>query len=284
VLPVLAAGAALAVRDAFIPRRALADLTDPATRVFLGVPSMYRFLLEAKPAQPPRLDHIRCLLSCTAPLSPDLIRRFLDGYHAPICQHYGSSEAGAVTTHVPAEVATRPESVGLAMHGVRVTIQSDDGRDLPAGAEGEVVVQSAAVAAGYVMGQPDGESPFLREDGFRMGDLGMLDTGGYLSVRGRKDNLISVGGLKVSPLEVTQVLESHDAVREAAVVGRKDATGEEVVHAFVCLKRSVTENEVREFCQQRLADYKVPRRIEFLPELPRGATGKVDLRTLGRSP
>jgi long-chain acyl-CoA synthetase len=117
-----------------------------------------------------------------------------------------------------------------------------------------------------------------------MGDLGMLDTGGYLSVRGRKDNLISVGGLKVSPLEVTQVLESHDAVREAAVVGRKDATGEEVVHAFVCLKRSVTENEVREFCQQRLADYKVPRRIEFLPELPRGATGKVDLRTLGRSP
>ncbi len=280
VLGMLFSGAALVLHDSFIPRRILAELSDRGITVFLGVPMMYRALLETHSDPIPRLAHIRYLLSCTAPLNPDLITAFHEKFHAPICQHYGSSETGAITNHRPAEVLNRLTSVGVAMKGVEIRIVDADGKPLAAGAEGQIQAHSAAVASGYVMGRPEGEDPF-GAGVFRTADVGVLDAQGFLEVRGRVDELINVGGLKVWPAEVARVLESCPAVRQAGVLGVPDGQGEQMVIAVVTLRGPTTESEILAFCRERLADFKVPRRVEIRDELPAGSGGKVRLRPEG---
>jgi acyl-coenzyme A synthetase/AMP-(fatty) acid ligase len=142
------------------------------------------------------------------------------------------------------------------------------------------VVHSLVVAPGYIMGEPSGKSKFGAHV-YRTGDVGMMDNEGFLYLRGRVDDVINVGGLKVSPNEVTQVLESFAAVREAAVMGVKDALGEEVVYAVVTLKTAATEQEILTFCRSRLSDYKIPRRVDIRDEMPRGPSGKVKLSSEG---
>jgi acyl-coenzyme A synthetase/AMP-(fatty) acid ligase len=181
-----------------------------------------------------------------------------------------------VTLHDPPEVIERPASVGRAMEGVRVSVVSGDGTALPPGSEGEVVVSSDALARGYALGAPD-RSPF-RAEGLWTGDLGQLDDEGFLTLRGRRDLLINVGGFKVSPQEVAVTLERHPAVREAAALGIDTGAGEHVVCAAVEIASPVEEAELIAFCAVNLAEYKVPRRIVVLEELPRTRTGKIRLR------
>ncbi len=145
------------------------------------------------------------------------------------------------------------------------------------GEEGEIIVTSAAVARGYVLGAPVDHCPFC-DGSFWTGDLAVCDRDGFIRLRGRKDHVINVGGLKVSPEEVCRILESHPSVREAAVIGVQDASGEVAVSAMVALKQPVTEKALIAFCYQALADYKVPRRIHIRDALPRGPAGKVRLR------
>jgi len=274
VLPTLYSGATLLLEDAFVPRRTLRRLAYRVT-AFLGVPAQYRAFLTTQLDKMPDLSGVRWLLSCTAPLAPETVTEFADRFGAPICQHYGSSETGAVTTHLPSEVPARPASVGRPMSGVEVSLV-EEGRPVPPGSEGEVVVTSGAVARGYVLGAPDGPSPL--EDGiFRTGDIGRMDSDGFLTLVGRRDAMINVGGLKVSPVEVSATLERHPSVREAAVLGFPDGRDEEVVYAVVSLSEPVGEVELVAFCRDNLAAHKVPRRIEIREELPRTASGKVRL-------
>jgi acyl-CoA synthetase (AMP-forming)/AMP-acid ligase II len=273
ILASLWSGAALVTTEAFIPRRLLVDLGQ--STIFLGVPAMYRLLLDAR-CDPPALDRVRYLLSCTAPLGPHTIEAFHARFGVPICQHYGSSETGGATLHDPAHVLARPDSVGRALPGVAIDVVDGAGRPLPPGRPGEVVVRGAAVSRGYVTGAP--ERACLRDGAYFTGDLGRLDDAGFLTVEGRLDRLINVGGLKVSPDEVAQALERHPAVREAAVMGVEAGGGEQGVYAAVTLKGAADETALLAFLRGRLADYKVPRRIDILPELPRTASGKVRLR------
>jgi acyl-CoA synthetase (AMP-forming)/AMP-acid ligase II len=265
VLPTLYSGTTLVLESSFVPRRTMLGLADEVT-AFLGVPAHYRAFLSARVDEVPDLSSVRWLLSCTAPLAPETVTEFGWRFGVPICQHYGSSETGAVTNHVPPEVAGRPASVGRPLSGVEVEVDED----------GEVVVESAAVARRYVLGAPPGESP-LRDGVFRTGDLGSIDSGGFLTIDGRRDAMINVGGLKVSPAEVAATLERHPAVREAAVLGFPDGRGEEVVYAVVESSGPVGEDELIVWCREGLAGHKVPRRIEIRDALPRTATGKVRL-------
>jgi acyl-CoA synthetase (AMP-forming)/AMP-acid ligase II len=276
VLPTLYAGSTLTLEEVFVPRRTLVALTERKIDVFLGVPAQYRAFLATRLDAPPDLSGVEWLLSCTAPLAPEVVTAFSDRFGAPICQHYGSSETGAVTTHVRSEVQRRPQSVGRPMAGVRVTVADPDGSELPPGAEGEVVVASGAVARGYVLGAPPGRSPF-RSGSFWTGDAGLMDADGFLTVLGRRDALINVGGLKVSPAEVAATLEAHPAVREAGVLGVPDGQGDEVPYAVVALSAPADESELIAHCRAALAEYKVPRRIEIRDELPKTASGKVRL-------
>ncbi|HET6171124.1 MAG TPA: fatty acid--CoA ligase family protein [Gaiellales bacterium] len=266
VLAVLASGATLEQRPALSPRRGLADMA--GATVYLGVPAIYRVVAEAPVSAPPSLGAVRYLLSCTAPLSPALIHRFATRFGAPICQHYGSSESGAVANHIPSRVLERPESVGRAIEGVGVEIAEDTG---------ELVVHGPAVAAGYALGGPDGASP-LAAGCFRTGDLAEIDAGGFIRIHGRRDSVINIGGLKVSPQEVAEALERHPAVREAAVVGVPDGRGDELVAAAVVLAHPVPAADLIAHCSGELAEHKVPRRIVVLDTLPAGPTGKLRLR------
>ena len=276
LLPMLFGGTSLVVRDAFVPRRILGDLEQRETSVFLGIPSIYRTLVDIPVSVIPDLSHIRYLLSCTAPLRPELIAAFHKKFHVPICQHYGSSETGAVTTHSPDRVLDDPTSVGRPMRNVEVMVVDERGNEQPPNAEGEVVVSSGAVAGGYLMGAPPEESPF-RDGAYWSGDLGFLNENGLLHLTGRKSEIINVGGLKVSPREVVDVLERHSAVEEAAVIGIESASGEEIVCAIVAACGPIAAEDILAYCRDNLADYKVPRRIEIRDELPRGATGKVKI-------
>jgi long-chain acyl-CoA synthetase len=272
VLPTLHSGATILLEDSFVPRRTMRRL---AYRVaaFLGVPAQYRAFLATRLDKTPDLSAVRWLLSCTAPLAPEVVTEFIGRFGAPICQHYGSSETGAVTTHLPSKVGSRPGSVGRPMSGVEVSVV-EDGQSVAPGSEGEVVVESNAVARRYVLGAPSGPSP-LRDGAFRTGDIGRMDSDGFLTLVGRRDAMINVGGLKVSPAEVSATLEQHFAVSEAVVLGLPDGHNEEVVYAVVALSGPAGEAELLEFCREALAEHKVPRRIEIRDELPRTATGKV---------
>jgi long-chain acyl-CoA synthetase len=274
VLPTLYSGVTLLLEDSFVPRRTMRRL---AYRVaaFLGVPAQYRAFLATRIDKTPDLSNVRWLLSCTAPLAPEVVTEFLGRFGAPICQHYGSSETGAVTTHLPSEVASRPGSVGRPMSGVEVSVV-ENGQPVSPGSEGEVLVASGAVARRYVLGAPPGESP-LRGGAFWTGDIGRMDSDGYLMLVGRRDAMINVGGLKVSPAEVSATLERHFAVRDAVVLGLPDGRDEEVVYAVVALSEPAGEEELLDFCRDALAEHKVPRRIEIRDVLPRTATGKVRL-------
>jgi acyl-CoA synthetase (AMP-forming)/AMP-acid ligase II len=277
VLPTLYSGSTLVLEDSFVPRRTLRRLAD-GVAAFLGVPAQFRTLLATRTAPGSEdLSAARWLLSCTAPLAPESVAGFFERFGAPICQHYGSSESGAVTNHVPSEVPERPASVGRPMSGVEVTVV-EDGNALSPGSEGEVVVRSDAIAKRYVMGTPlpPAQSP-LGDGVFRTGDIGSLDSEGFLTLVGRRESMINVGGLKVSPAEVSATLERHPAVREAAVLGMPDGRDEEVVYAVVALAGPAAEDELLAFCREALAEHKVPRRIDVRDALPRTAAGKVRL-------
>jgi long-chain acyl-CoA synthetase len=276
VLASLFSGATMDIPDFFVPRRIQDDLDRSGATVFLGVPDQYRRWLEAAPPRAEPLARVRFLLSCTAPLSARTILAFHDRFRMPLCQHYGSSETGAVTNHVPEHVLERPHAVGLPVAGVTVRVVDADGAAVADGEEGEIVVESAALSGGYFMGAPPDRRPF-RDGRYWTGDLAVRDAGGFLELHGRVDQVINAGGFKVSPEEVRRVLEAHPGVREAAVLGVPGPAGAEVA-AMVVPRERVSREAILAHCYRRLADYKVPRRLVFREELPRGASGKVRVR------
>lgn len=273
VLAGLGSGAKVITREVFVPRLILNELKNEKVSVFLGIPAMYRYFADIKLMSEVDLTGVRYFISCTAPLAAGVIRSFYERYRVPVCQHYGSSETGAVTIHEPSGVLERIDSVGRPMKNVRVMIVDGQGEELAPGEEGEIAVSSPAMSLGYVLGAPS-PLPF-RKGLFLMGDCGITDEEGFLYLRGRTDDIINVAGMKVSPHEVEKVLELHPAVWEAAVIGVKDRFGQQIVYAVVSLRSRAEEADLRQFCREHLADYKIPRHIEIRKELPRGPTGKV---------
>ncbi|MDD4051654.1 MAG: class I adenylate-forming enzyme family protein [candidate division Zixibacteria bacterium] len=274
VLMMLGSGARLIVHENFIPRKVLREIEQQRVSVFLGVPSMYKLLLETRCEKAPDFSGVRYLLSCTAPLGTHTIREFHSRFGAWICQHYGSSETGAAANHINGEIDRHPDAVGAAMKKVRIRVVDPEDRPVPPGTDGEVVVAGDNVAQGYLMGRPEHRQP-LRDNSYWTGDVGCLDSEGFLYIKGRLDQMINVGGQKVSPDEVAAVLESHPAVREAAAVGVKDDDGDEVIVAVAAVREPADEDDILAFCRGRLAAYKVPRRVVFMPELPKGPSGKI---------
>jgi oxalate---CoA ligase len=169
----------------------------------------------------------------------------------------------------------KPGTVGVAA-GPEIAIMDDAGSLLPAGSTGEIVIRGASVTAGYE-NNPKANAEAFTNGWFRTGDQGVLDADGYLSITGRLKEIINRGGEKISPREVDEVLMDHPAVAQVVTFAvPHDRLGEDV-GAVVVLREggAATERELRDFVGQRLADYKVPRRIIFMDEIPKGATGKL---------
>ena len=171
-----------------------------------------------------------------------------------------------------------PGTVGVET-GVRIGIMGENGTRLAHGAQGEVVIQGASVIDGYA-NNADANATSFTDGWFRTGDQGVLDGGGYLSLIGRLKEMINRGGEKIAPREIDEALLQHPAVGEAVAFGSPHPTWGEEVAAAVVLKGEATERELIAFARERLADYKVPKRLYIVEQIPRTATGKIQRRSV----
>jgi long-chain acyl-CoA synthetase len=244
------------------------------------VPSMIQMLL-GQPLEEADLSELTAISSGAAPLAGEVRREFEARVpSATIYEGYGCTESATLISASPAG-ARRVGSVGLPVAGCEVSIQDDSGALRPAGQDGEICVRSPGVMSGY-WHAPDSAATVLAGGWLHTGDIGHLDTDGYLYVVDRKKDLILRGGFNVFPRDVEDVLVAHPAVALAGVVGRPDARlGEEVV-AFVSLRPDavVTAEELSDYARQHLAANKYPRQITIVPAIPLTSVGKLDRKKL----
>ncbi|WP_030252168.1 AMP-binding protein [Streptomyces violens] len=227
------------------------------------------------------------LSSGGAPLPPALVEKFRAEFGPYIRNGYGLTECTAPCASVPPQLeapvdkASGTLAVGVPGPDTVVRIIDDQGRDVPFGEQGEIAVRGPQVVPGYWR-RPDATAEAIPDGELRTGDIGFMDADGWLYVVDRKKDMINASGFKVWPREVEDVLYSHPAVREAAVVGVPDSYRGESVKAYVSFRpgQSPDPAELAAYCKERLAAYKYPREVEVLPELPKTTSGKILRREL----
>jgi long-chain acyl-CoA synthetase len=247
---------------------------------FLGLPVLCNNLVHSPGAASYDLSALRVVLAGGDGVSPELQRRFHESFGVEIAEVWGMTEIvpGCVN---PISGRYKVGSIGLPAPGVRVRLVNDAGRDVLPGEVGEILVKSDGVTIGY-WEDPESTAAALQVGWLRTGDLARQDEDGYYWFVGRKKQIIIRGGSNISPLEVEEAISQHLAVKEAGVIGVPDATWGEIVQAYVALKEGeqASETELQWFLRDRIAAYKIPEAIHFLPELPKGLTGKIDRRAL----
>ncbi|MER5887589.1 AMP-binding protein [Streptomyces sp. NPDC001941] len=266
------------VLDAFLEHR-------PA---FTVGPSTAFMALAAHPAVTrEHFDSFHTISSGGAPVPPALVEKFRAAFGPYLHNGYGLTECSAPCSSVPPgrEAPVDPVSgtlsVGVPGPDSVVRIIDDKGRDLPFGEHGEIAVRGPQVVPGY-WNMPEATAEAFPDGELRTGDIGFMDPDGWLYVVDRKKDMINASGFKVWPREVEDVLYTHPAVREAAVVGVPDGYRGETVKAYVSLRPDAAAEvaELSAYCAERLAAYKYPRQVEILPELPKTASGKILRREL----
>ena len=277
----LACGATLYLMARFAPQEALDLLAAARITVFLGVPPMYVAFTGLPDLDTCDLTALRVCGSGAAPLPVAVLERFEAVTGVAIDEGYGLTETAPLATANAAGPVNKPGTVGVPVPGVRLRVVDEQDRDVPPGAEGEVLVQGDCVFGGYWQ-RPEASAEALRGGWFHTGDVGVLDADGYLTIVDRQKDMINNGGLKVWPREVEEVLYRHPAVREAAVVALPDPYAGERPMAFVALRagqRAIAE-ELIAHVGAHLAKFKVPVRVEFRDDLPKLLSGKVLRRVL----
>lgn len=296
LLTALVAGARVELRRRFEAAAVARELagapeTGGATpTAFFGVPTMYVRLVEElrRHPAPPQLSRMRLFASGSAPLAPETFHAVSELTGHEILERYGMSEAGMLLSN-PYAGPRRPGTVGMSLPGVSIRIvDSETVEDVAEGFDGELLVSGSNVFAGYWRDPEKTAASFVTDAAgrrwFRTGDLARRDPEtGYVTLLGRRHELILRGGYNVYPREVEEVLESHPAVREAAVAGRPDPEWGEVPVAWVVAEgEAPSSDELFTWCRERLAPFKVPAEIRRVDELPRNALGKLQKHLLPR--
>ncbi|HET6252183.1 MAG TPA: AMP-binding protein [Tepidisphaeraceae bacterium] len=266
----------------FRPNHVVKAIRDHQISIVAAVPSMYGAMIRLKDYGPDDMKSLYAAISGGEPLPAVIRDGFEKKFNTPIYEGYGLTETiGPIAFNVPGR--REAGSVGQLLPGAELRIADENGQALPQGQSGEVWLKGPMIMKGY-HNLPNETAEVLTPEGyFKSGDLGMIDAKGYLHITGRKKDQINVSGEKASPREIEDVLNQHPAVAESAVVGKKDASRGEVVAAFVILRenQTVTADALREFCREHgLIQWKIPRDIQFVADLPRSPTGKVLKRTL----
>jgi len=277
LLPAIYQGATAALVPVFQPAAVL-DAVERFRCTYTGIlPALLQFVVEEQIRQPRDVSSMRSVIAGGDTVPVSLQERFQKHFGVPVQEVYGMSESLPVS--INPRHAIRHGSVGVPRVETRIVDLHD--RDVAPGQTGEIVVRSSSNCIGY-WNDEAATANLLRGGWLHTGDLGGLDSDGYLWFRGRLKQIIVRGGSNISPQEVEEALYQHPAVLEAGVIGAPDNIYGEVVVAFVVLRAgtSAGEEELREYARQRLSDYKVPERIYFISELPKGLTGKVQRRVL----
>jgi long-chain acyl-CoA synthetase len=273
LLPLIVGGSIVLVRSLHPPKNIVQDIYHRQTTILPAVPSFFRTL--AGLPLPPGLP-LRICISGGAPLPLEVLRQFNRAIPIPLIEGYGLSEASPVVSMNPLAGPWKEGSIGRAIPDVEVTVQDDEGNVLQDGVAGEICVRGGNVMRGY-WNQPEATKRTMRNGWLLTGDIGHRDADGYFYITDRKKDMLIVNGINVYPREIEEVIYQIPGVKEAAVVGVPDVRKGEHPVAFVATADGATleERTILHFIRQKLADYKVPKKINFLAALPRNPTGKV---------
>jgi long-chain acyl-CoA synthetase len=265
-------GATCVLLDRFEPRSSLAAVRELGVTNIAGAPPMY-VSWSAEGSLRESMDGVRLLISGASALPPDVFAQFRTITGKPIWEGYGLTECCPVVTSTLVARRAKPGSVGRPLSGVQVSLRDTSGQEVDEGDPGEVWVKAKSVLSGY---WPDASGGVDPAGWFHTGDVAIVDEDGDYRLVDRRRDLIIVSGFNVYPREVEAVMATHPAVAEVAVVGVPHPLTGESVKAVVVLKRGVPEpDDLRAFCEARLARFKCPSLIEFATRLPRAATGKI---------
>lgn len=278
LLPLLNGSKMVVVTDRFQALKVLKLIDEHRISVMLAIPSMYRVM--AMTDGDFNVSHLRFPISGGEPLPVAVAEAFEKRFDVLIYEGYGQTEASPVISlNVPGH--RRLGTVGRALSGVEVAIWDDNGQPVANGVVGEIVARGGSVMVGY-HNLPEDTAKTVTNGWLHTGDLGKMDDDGFITITGRKKDLIISAGENIYPREVEEVLAQHPKVKEVAVIGVKDDVRGEVPKAFVILRDGETsdEKELRSFCRDHLANYKVPKHFQVVPDLPRTPSGKVLKRML----
>ncbi len=253
-----------------------------------AVPAVYQILLTDPGRQKFDLSSLQFGICGAAPLTQDTMNKFQDTFGIPIVEGYGLTEATCVSTINPRDGVRKAGSIGLALPGQDVKIVDEDGNELPPNESGEIIIGGDVVMKGY-FNRPEATAETIVNGYLHTGDVAIKDEDGYIFIVDRIKDMIIRGGENIYPKEIDNLLATHPKIQEGATVGVPDETmGEEIKAFIVAEDDSLTEEEVIEYCKEKLAKFKVPRYVEILEDdFPRSPIGKVlkkELREWGLTP
>ena len=274
----LMVGASVICAPGFLPDQVMGWISDLVPTWYTAVPTIHQAILDQARRQPEKVKTgLRFIRSCSSSLPPQVGRDLEASFGVPVLEAYGMTEA----THQMASNPLPPNvrkfgSVGFPTGTTNISILDDEGNTLPPKTLGEICIRGENVMAGYE-NNPVANATSFSDGWLRTGDRGFIDEDGYLFIQGRLKELINRGGEKISPREIDEVLLAHPAVKQAVAFAMPHLSlGEDVAAAIVLNEGcSVSMQELRQFAASRLTDFKVPRQIVFVKEIPKGTTGKI---------
>ncbi len=269
-------GALLSQIPRFDPKKALEIIQRDKVTVFMGVPTMFSAMLQVPDRDTYDTSSLRVCISGGSAMPVEVMRGFEEAFSCKVLEGYGLSETSPVASFNHPDKERKPGSIGTPIRGVEMKIGDDEGNEQPQGEVGQIWIKGHNIMKGYWK-RDDATAEVMRDGWFATGDLAKVDEDGYFFIVDRKKDMIIRGGYNVYPREIEEVLYEHPAVAEVAVLGvPHESLGEEVA-AAVGLKAGaeVTVEELRDFVKEQVANYKYPRHIWIVDELPKGPTGKI---------
>lgn len=270
------AGATTVLSPRFDPAAVLRAIGEQGITTLVAVPSMYRAMLRSLEQAEAELSSLELPISGGEPLGEDCREAYREKYGVTLLEGYGLTETSPVIS-ANAPGAVRGGTVGRALSNLEVRVADEEGQDAGINVDGEIWVRGPSVMVGY-LNLPEESGDVMTGNGFlKTGDMGRIDHDGYLKITGRKREMIISAGENVFPREVEEALLRHEDVAEAAVIGIPHKLRGEAPKAFVILREGAetTADELKAFCREHIARYKVPAEIEFRREFPYSPTGKV---------
>jgi oxalate---CoA ligase len=281
----LASGGTVIVPPKFSAGTFWVDFAEHKANWYTAVPTIHQILLKNPPPSPK--PNIRFIRSCSSPLSPSVMARLEETYGAPVLEAYAMTEAAHQMTSnpLPKNGKSLPGSVGLGQ-GVEIKILSLKGEEVPQGTEGEICIRGENVTSGYLNNPEANKTAFYPQEGgkmFRTGDQGKKDENGYIIITGRIKELINKGGEKISPIELDNVLAQHPAISEVVSFAMEDEMYGQDVGVAVVKKdgQKLTEEELKKWMGERVAKFKLAKRVFFTDNMPKTATGKIQRKNVG---
>ena len=279
-LTALLAGAHVILERRFHPGEALTRIEEQQVTVFMGVPTMYTMMLDVqrKAEHTYKTQSLRLLLTAGAPIATEVLEEFEATFHISLSNFYALSEIRPIFTHQGVSIQQKPKSCGTYVDEVEACLIDAEGNIITTPhTEGEIIARSETLMLEYY-GDPEVTAQTIKDGWFYTGDLAVFDEDGYFYITGRKKELVIRGGINISPVEVESFIYNHEAVLEVVVVGVPDKIFGEELFAQIVIKEGylLQEQELRQLLTDKLASYKVPKYIEFVQELPKNHSGKIN--------